>query len=90
MRLASCALLLAIVSSSVWSQAQGTKDPQAITLLNSCLLASGGLVAISTISDFSASGSITYYWASQNVQGTVTLKEVPPVRPKSQHSTILP
>jgi len=74
MRLASYALLLAIVSFSVWSQAQGTKDPQAITLLNACLLASGGLVSISTINDFSASGSVTYYWASQNVQGTVTLK----------------
>jgi hypothetical protein len=66
--------VLALFAVSAISSAQGTQDPQAIVILNSCVTASGGLTAVNAVQDFSAQGNITYYWADQNVQGTATLK----------------
>jgi hypothetical protein len=63
-----------LIVVSVLSSAQNTQDPQAVSVLNSCIAASGGLTAINGIQDFTASGNVTYYWAGQNVQGSVTLK----------------
>lgn len=51
-----------------------TRDPQALTILTQCLQAAGGTQAISAIQDFTASGTITYYSAGEQVQGTVTVK----------------
>lgn len=56
------------------SAATPTRDPQALTILTQCLQAGGGSQAIAAIQDFTASGSITYYWAGDEVQGTVTVK----------------
>ena len=67
-------ILVSVVLLSALCAAQGTQDQQAISVLNSCLTASGGLAAINGVQDFSASGNVTYYWANQNVQGNVTLK----------------
>jgi len=48
------------------------RDPQALAVLQRCLSAGGGAQAFATIQDFLASGTITYYWAGQNVVGSVT------------------
>jgi hypothetical protein len=49
-------------------------DPQAQSTLNSILNAAGGLSVLSSVSDFTASGEITYHWAGQPVEGPVTLR----------------
>ena len=41
-----------------------TKDPQAVALLTQFLNAAGGLSAISSIQDFTGTGTITYNWAA--------------------------
>jgi len=46
------------------------RDPQALTILNHVLAASGGVTALTGIRDVSATGNVTYYWAGQEVQGT--------------------
>lgn len=51
-----------------------SKDPQAIAILNQSLSAVGGLTAISGIQDYTGTGNITYYWAGQEVQGSVTVR----------------
>ena len=48
------------------------RDPQALAVLQRCLAAGGGAQALGTILDFSASGTITYRWAGQDVVGSVT------------------
>jgi len=65
--------LVAILVSQLCT-AQGTptisKDTQALGVLNSCLDALGGLKNVSAIQDFSASGTVTYYWAGKTIMGT--------------------
>lgn len=51
-----------------------TRDPQAVAILNQSLQAAGGSQALAAIQDFTASGSITFYWAGQKVSGSVTIK----------------
>lgn len=51
-----------------------TRDPQALTILTQCLQAAGGTQAIAAIQDFTATGRITYNWANQPVQGSVTVR----------------
>jgi hypothetical protein len=50
------------------------RDPQAVNILNQCLAAAGGTQAISAIQDFTGSGKITYFWAGQQVSGSVTVR----------------
>lgn len=50
------------------------RDPQAISVLTQSVNAAGGLAAVGAIQDYTATGNITYYWAGEAVQGTVTLK----------------
>jgi hypothetical protein len=64
----------AIQTQQSASSAAPTRDPQALTILTQCLQAAGGSQAIAAIQDFTASGSITYYWARQQVAGDVTIK----------------
>ena len=52
---------------------QATKDPQAVSIVNQALSASGGASAIDAITDYTATGTATYHFA-QDVQGTVTLR----------------
>ena len=54
--------------------AQGIQDPQAVATLNSFIAASGNAAVLAAVQDFVATGSITYNWANQNVQGSVILK----------------
>ncbi len=50
------------------------RDPQALTILNQALAASGGATSVASIQDFTATGSITYFWAGSEVQGVATIK----------------
>lgn len=51
-----------------------TKDPQALAVLAQCLQASGGSQAIAAIQDFTGTGTITHYWAGQEVQDPATVR----------------
>jgi hypothetical protein len=51
-----------------------TKDPQAVSILTNGLNAAGGITGITAIQDFTATGTITYSWAGQQVPGPVTVK----------------
>lgn len=50
-----------------------TKDPQAVTLATQVLAAAGGVTAVTAITDYTATGNITYHWGD-DVQGTVTVR----------------
>jgi len=56
------------------STAQVQRDPQAISVLNQVLTAAGGAAALAQTQDLTASGTITFNWADQDVAGTATLK----------------
>lgn len=43
-------------------------------MLSQALNAIGGATALSAIQDFTATGTITYYWAGQQVQGSATVR----------------
>ncbi len=62
---ASAPQLPSIVTSS---------DPQALAALAQALQAAGGAQALGAIQDFTATGQITYSWAGNPDQGTVTLR----------------
>lgn len=49
------------------------RDPQAIAILTQALSAAGGTSAVGAVTDFTATGNVTYYWDTA-VQGTVTVK----------------
>jgi hypothetical protein len=50
------------------------RDPEALGIVAKALKAAGGATALSTIHDITASGIITYYWAGEEVKGSVTVK----------------
>ncbi len=50
-----------------------SSSPQAIQTLQQALTAAGGAQAIGSIQDFSATGTITYFWAGEQVQGSATV-----------------
>jgi hypothetical protein len=49
------------------------RDPQAVAVLTQTLKAAGGIPALSAIQDYTASGSITYYWGDGE-QGSAVVK----------------
>ena len=49
------------------------QDPQAVSVINQALAAAGGATALSAITDYTATGDITFHFA-QDVQGTVTVR----------------
>lgn len=49
------------------------QDPQAVTVLNQVLVAAGGSPAIKAVTDYTATGNITYHW-NQDTQGSVTVR----------------
>ena len=73
-----CVLLYALPT---WSQqspsntasARASQDPQAISILNQSLAVAGGVAALASISDYTATGSIMYHW-TEDVQGTATVR----------------
>jgi len=52
------------------------RDQQALAILNQSLAATGGARTLATIQDFIAAGSITYFWAGDQVQGAATIRAV--------------
>jgi hypothetical protein len=60
--------------NSQQSRATPQRDPQAIALLTQALTASGGATLTASLHDFTASGSVTYFWAGSQVQGTATIR----------------
>jgi len=52
---------------------QAQRDLQALTILNQTITAAGGAANLGAIHDFSASGTITYYWDPQ-VTGNATVQ----------------
>ncbi len=63
-----------LISVPVAAQQPPQRDPHAILLLTQCLNASGGAQAFVTIQDYTASGTITYHWASEEVQGPAIVR----------------
>jgi hypothetical protein len=51
-----------------------TRDPQALAVLTRALAAAGVSTQAGSIQDFTGTGSITYFWAGQEVVGQVTLR----------------
>lgn len=50
------------------------RNPQAISIIQQSLSAGGGAATFAAIRDFTATGNITYFWAGQQVQGSVTVR----------------
>jgi hypothetical protein len=77
----SLVLSLLFCTSSAWAQlaqqatipASTPKDPQAVSVLNQALAVSGGTTAIEAVTDYTATGNVTYHWAGKDVQGSVTV-----------------
>jgi len=69
------ALLAARPSATQQTSATAVqRDQQGLDVLAKVLIAAGGERSIGSIKDFSGSGTITYYWAGETVQGPVTIK----------------
>jgi len=72
------AVLVVILSVGTQVSAQTptsvAKDPQAVAVLTQSLNAAGGLVAVSGIQDFTATGNVTYFWAAEQTQVPVTVR----------------
>ncbi len=73
-RPASFVLSSLLVSVCLAAQQAPPRDTQAILVLTQCLNAAGGAQALAAIRDFTASGNIIYYWAGQEVQGSVLVR----------------
>lgn len=50
------------------------RDIEAITILNQAMSASGGLAALGNINDVTSTGTITFFWAGEQLSGTAVLK----------------
>src|SRR2546426_7483455 len=73
-RLASLLSCL-MIPASLAAQQSPQRDPQAVAVLTQALSVVGGSAAIGSIRDFVATGSITYYWAGQEIQGTLQIRQ---------------
>jgi hypothetical protein len=81
------ALLLSILLLGVpaWAQQAQTvttptpapQDPQAVSVLNQALGVAGGATAIGTVTNYSATGNVTYHW-NPDEQGSVTVRAMGP------------
>jgi hypothetical protein len=69
-----CLVLPIFAQQTSTSAAQSVqRDPQALLILSQALNAAGGVQAISAIQDFTANGTITYYW-DDAVSGSATVE----------------
>lgn len=66
--------LVCIPASAQTSSTSAVRDPNAVTLLTEAVAAAGGLSAVTGIKDFTGAGSITYFWAGNQVSGSVTVR----------------
>jgi len=69
-------LLLLIPFSENVAQIQvaAQRDMQAVSVLNQVIANAGGSAALVAIQDFTATGTITFNWAGEDVSGTVAIK----------------
>lgn len=67
---------LSLVSTSFPQQTATTvqRDPQALVVLTQVVNATGGATALAAVQDFTASGTITFNWAGEHVQGSLTVQ----------------
>jgi hypothetical protein len=76
-RIASALSLSLVACFSVFAQTetvQPQKDSRAVAILSSYVRASGPAAA--TIQDFTASGTVTYFWAGKEVEAPATAKDL--------------
>lgn len=50
------------------------REPDAVTILVQSVASAGGANALSSIEDFSATGTITYFWGGQEASGSATVR----------------
>src|SRR5688572_14933629 len=74
LRIASLCVFVVLVFASAPSQELSAKDAQALLLIEETLAASGWVDGVTQFQDFEATGSITYYWAGEEVTGSVVIK----------------
>lgn len=79
LRLTVLLLGIALAASSAPAQVStgattAPSSPQAVNLLNQSISTAIGPTATSGFSDFTALGTITYYWGEKPVQGSVTVR----------------
>ncbi len=80
MRSSRFRLLIYLFFLTVSGRAQQTQptpmpapqDPQAVTVISQAIAAAGGMTAFNAISDYTATGNVTYHW-NPEAQGTVTI-----------------
>lgn len=64
-----------LVSGMASGNAQSvTSDPQAVAVLTGALAASGAANPLNPVRSFTASGTITYFWAGERVQALATIR----------------
>ncbi len=75
---ACCLLLSACCLCFSWPLALSPQpppsDPQAVAVLTQAINAAGGAARLGAIQDFTAPGSITYFWAGAQVRGGATVR----------------
>ncbi len=69
--LALGALVFQLVSTK---PVQGQSDPGAVAILKQSLAALGAANPVNPMQDFVATGTITYFWAGEQVQGPATVR----------------
>ncbi len=72
-------LALLLLSSTTYPQqvTRGSvpqRDAQALAVLTQALNAAGGVTAVAAIQDFTGTGTITYYWAGEEVKGSASIR----------------
>lgn len=67
-------VLVFLLSLSFAAFGQTQRDPESVALLTQALANSGGVNSVRGLHDFTADGTITYYWAGESVEGSATLK----------------
>ncbi len=68
------ALTLNLLSPTGGLAQVGTKDPKGVAVLTQSVNASGATNPLKPVQDFTATGTITYFWAGEQVQGTATVR----------------
>lgn len=63
-----------IAHGQLASNAQAIRDKEAVNIFSASIKAGGGEAALSKVEDFTATGSITYFWAGREVKGQAALK----------------
>ena len=69
--------ILLVVSVCTLARAQSSgpaRQASALAVLTQAIGAAGGVAAVGSIRDFTASGTITYFWAGQQVQAPATVR----------------